>query len=207
MITLAVPKGRMLEETLSLVEELGIKFRGDIAGSRKLIHTSTNRKLRILVIRAQDVATFVERGGADLGVVGRDLLEEHSPDVYELLDLGFGYCRLVLATPKSRPLALDGRTLKIATKYQRITEAYFSYKGLEVDIIKLYGSIELAPLIGLADGIVDLVSTGGTLRANKLVEVETILESTAYLIANRSSFKTRHAEMVPFLKRLNLDVG
>jgi ATP phosphoribosyltransferase len=202
MITIAVPKGRLLTETLGLLEKAGIRFRGKVEESRKLIHHSSDRALRILVIRSQDVNTFVERGGADMGVAGKDLIEEQRPDLYEPIDLGIGYCRLVLAAPEGKePGGIPG-PLTVATKYPRITESFFSITGREVEIVKLYGSIELAPLIEMADAIVDLVSTGRTLKANRLVEVETIMESTARLVVNRASFRLKHSEIISLTERI-----
>ncbi len=206
MITLALPKGRLLSETLRLLGAAGTTFDRGIEESRRLVHLSRDGDLRILLLRARDVATFVEYGGADAGVVGKDLLMEDSPGVYEPLDLGFGACRLVVAEPEEKRGELKSKSfLRIATKYPNVTERYFSSMGRQVEIIKLYGSIELAPIVGMADGIVDLVSTGGTLRANRLVEVETVAESTARLIINRSALKTRHEEISPFIERIRVE--
>lgn len=160
--------------------------------SRRLVFDEPG--YRYLVVRGQDVATYVEHGAADLGVVGKDVLLEQRPEVYEPLDLGFGYCRLAVA--RARAAREQGEAsawshLRVATKYPRLAGEHFRRKGVQVEIIKLYGSIELAPLVGLADRIVDLVSTGETLRQNGLEEEETILESTCRLIVNRASMKTR----------------
>lgn len=207
MITLALPKGRLLRETVNMLGPMGVTFRGDLETSRSLVHESGDKSIRILLLRARDVATFVEYGGADAGVVGKDLLMEEVPAVYEPLDLGFGLCRLVVAEPERARGELKTRSfIRIATKYPNITERYFSSVGVQVEIIKLYGSIELAPIVGMADGIVDLVSTGQTLRANRLVEVETIAESTARLIFNRSSLKTKYEEISPFLDKMRRGV-
>ncbi len=191
-LTLALPKGRILEDTLDLLEAGGVRCRHVLADSRRLVHEVPG--YRFLVVRSQDVTTYVEHGAADLGVVGKDVLLEQEPDVYEPLDLGFGYCRLVVAEPRdvrSRGGAAGWSRVRVATKYPRLAEAHFRKKGVQVELIKLYGSIELAPLVGLADQVVDLVSSGETLRQNGLVEVETILESTCRLIVNRASMKTR----------------
>ncbi|HEB76134.1 MAG TPA: ATP phosphoribosyltransferase [Nitrospirae bacterium] len=208
MITLALPKGRLLRETVGILGPMGIGFGTDLETSRSLVHESVDGSLRILLLRARDVATFVEYGGADAGVVGKDLLMEDSPSVYEPLDLRFGHCRLVVAEPEdSRGELMQRGFIRIATKYPNVTERYFSSMGIEVEIIKLYGSIELAPIVGMADGIVDLVSTGSTLRANRLVEVETIAESTARLIFNRSVLKTKHEDASRFIDGMRAAAG
>lgn len=205
MLTLALPKGRVLQETVALMEECGVRCAHVLEDSRRLVLDAD--EFRFLVVRSQDVATYVEHGAADLGVVGKDVLLEQSPEVYEPLDLGFGYCRLVVAelAQHSGHWAPSVRsTVRVGTKYPRITEAHFRRKGSQVEVIKLYGSIELAPVVGLAEQIVDLVSTGETLRQNGLAEVETILESTCRLIVNRASMKTRTgavAELVGALRQ------
>jgi ATP phosphoribosyltransferase len=158
-----------------------------------------------MAVRAQDVPTYVEHGCADLGVVGKDTLLEQGCDLYEPLDLRFGYCRLMVAEPKTLREGDDPASwsnIRIATKYPNITERYFAAKGVQVEVIKLYGSIELAPLVGLAERIVDLVSTGGTLRENGLVEVETICDVTSRLIVNRASLKTKHRRIAAIIEGL-----
>lgn len=190
-LTVALPKGRILRDTLALLESCGVPCTHVLDDSRRLVFDVPG--YRFLVVRSQDVATYVEHGAADLGVVGKDVLLEEKPEVYEPLDLGFGYCRLVVAEPaaaRERGAGAWSR-VRVATKYPRLAEAHFRSRGVQVEIIKLYGSIELAPLVGLSEQIVDLVSTGETLRQNGLVEVETILESTSRLIVNRGSMKTR----------------
>lgn len=190
-LTLALPKGRILRDTLALLESCGVPCTHVLDDSRRLVFDIPG--YRFLVVRSQDVATYVEHGAADLGVVGKDVLLEEEPEVYEPLDLGFGYCRLVVAEPaaaRERGAGAWSR-VRVATKYPRLAEAHFRSRGVQVEIIKLYGSIELAPLVGLSEQIVDLVSTGETLRQNGLEEVETILESTCRLIVNRGSMKTR----------------
>lgn len=202
-LTLALPKGRILEETLALLGECGVPCAEVLDDSRRLFYDVPG--YRFLVVRAQDVVTYVEHGAADLGVVGKDVILEQRPEVFEPLDLGFGYCRLVVARAKAS--AGDGEpsawsTLRVATKYPRLTEEHFRRKGVQVEVIKLYGSIELAPLVGLADRIVDLVSSGETLRQNGLVEVETILESTCRLIVNRAAMKTRTRRISELIRAL-----
>ncbi len=201
MLTVALPKGRLLQESLEFLSRMGFRFDGNIERSRRLIHTSVEGNLKVLIIRAKDVPTFVQYGGCDLGVVGRDILEETDPDLYEVLNLGFGPCRLSLAVPENEEEPLRKPVLRVATKYPTITESFFAQRGKQVEIITLYGSIELAPLTGMSDAIVDLVSTGKTLRANRLKEVEVLFESTAWLVMNRLSFKRKHQEITEFIKK------
>ncbi len=193
-LTLALPKGRLLDPALDLLRELGVT--GIDPDSRKLIFRDAGRDLEILLLKPADVPAYVTYGAADLGVVGKDILLEQEPDVYEPLDLGFGFCRLVVAEPRAlweRDDPAKWSWVRVATKYPRLTEEYFSTRGIQVEIVRLDGSIELAPLVGLADRIVDLVQSGETLRANGLVEVAEITRSTARLIVNRASMKTEHA--------------
>jgi ATP phosphoribosyltransferase len=193
-LTLALPKGRLLDPALDLLRELGVT--GIDPDSRKLIFRDAGRDLEILLLKPADVPAYVTYGAADLGVVGKDILLEQEPDVYEPLDLGFGFCRLVVAEPRTlweRDDPAKWSWVRVATKYPRLTEEYFSARGIQVEIVRLDGSIELAPLVGLADRIVDLVQSGETLRANGLVEVAEITRSTARLIVNRASMKTEHA--------------
>ncbi|WP_025322701.1 ATP phosphoribosyltransferase [Deferrisoma camini] len=197
-LTFALPKGRVLDDATAFLEACGVPASVARGDSRLLRFDAP--PYRFLVVRGQDVPTYVEHGAADLGIVGRDVLLEQEPQVYEPLDLGFGYCRLAVAAPADRVPAPGRSHLRIATKYPRLAEAHFRRKGVQVEVIKLYGSIELAPLVGLSDAIVDLVSTGETLRRNGLVEVETILESTCRLIVNRASMKTRTAEISDLIR-------
>jgi ATP phosphoribosyltransferase len=199
-LTLALPKGRLLEPALDLLRELGVN--GVDPDSRKLIFEDAGRGLAILLLKPADVPAYVTYGAADLGVVGKDILLEQEPDVYEPLDLGFGFCRLVVAEPRAlweRDDPAKWSWVRVATKYPRLTEQYFSARGIQVEIVRLDGSIELAPLVGLAERIVDLVQTGETLRANGLVEVAEITRSTARVIANRASMKTEHAAVTRLL--------
>ena len=193
-LTLALPKGRLLDPALDLLRELGVT--GIDPDSRKLIFRDAGRDLEILLLKPADVPAYVTYGAADLGIVGKDILLEQEPDVYEPLDLGFGFCRLVVAEPRSlweRDDPAKWSWVRVATKYPRLTEQYFSARGIQVEIVRLDGSIELAPLVGLAERIVDLVQSGETLRANGLVEVAEITRSTARIIVNRASMKTEHA--------------
>jgi len=193
-LTLALPKGRLLDPALELLRTLGVN--GIDPESRKLIFRDTARDLEILLLKPADVPAYVTYGAADLGIVGKDILLEQEPDVYEPLDLGFGFCRLVVAELRTlweRDDPAKWSWVRVATKYPRLTEEYFSARGIQVEIVRLDGSIELAPLVGLAERIVDLVQSGETLRANGLVEVAEITRSTARVIVNRASMKTEHA--------------
>lgn len=192
-VKIALAKGRILDEALPLFEQIGLKPVESPAASRKLVLDTESGKVQLVVIRSADVPTYVQFGAAHLGVVGKDVLLEHGgDDLAELLDLGFARCRLVVAEPKALAEQDDParwQRLRIATKYPNVTRRHFAAKGVQTQIIKLYGSMELAPLVGLSDRIVDLVDTGGTLRANNLVEVETIADITARLIANLAAFR------------------
>ena len=204
-LTFALPKGRILQDSMELFAKVGITCAEMDDPGRKLVFANHVDKYRFMAVRAQDVPTYVEHGCADIGVVGKDTLLEQGRDLYEPLDLQFGYCRLVVAEPKELVKDDDPAgwsNIRIATKYPNITERYFAAKGVQVEVIKLYGSIELAPLVGLAERIVDLVSTGGTLRENGLVEVETIAEVTSRLIVNRASLKTKHRRIIEILDGL-----
>jgi len=195
-LTLALPKGRLLDPALALLGGLGI--RGIEADSRRLLLADEAAGLRFILLKPADIPTYVEYGAADLGIVGKDILLEQQPDVYEPVDLGFGFCRLVVAEARElweRDDPAKWSWVRVATKYPRLTEEYFSERGIQVEMVKLDGSIELAPLVGLAERIVDLVQSGETLRANGLVEVAEILTSTARLIVNRASLKTQHARV------------
>lgn len=204
-ITIAIPKGRILEESVELFGQIGIDCRELLSDSRKLIFENAEQKIRYMIVRATDVPTYVEYGSADLGIVGKDTLMEQCKDVYEPLDLKFGYCRMMVAEPANlakTDTSSNWSHIRIATKYPHVAENYFAAKGIQVEIIKLYGSIELAPLVGLSDRIVDLVSTGETMRQNGLVEVETIAEITTRLIVNRASLKTKNSRIAKIIQGL-----
>ena len=206
-LTLALPKGRLLDGALTLLRELGVD--GIDAESRKLIFADDARSLRLLLLKPADVPAYVTYGAADLGIVGKDILAEQAPDVYEPLDLGFGFCRLVVAEPRElweRDDPAKWSWVRVATKYPRTTEAYFSERGIQVEMVRLDGSIELAPLVGLADRIVDLVQSGETLRANGLVEVAEIARSTARLIVNRASMKTEYAAVTRLIEDMRASI-
>jgi ATP phosphoribosyltransferase len=199
-LTLALSKGRILEDSAPLMAQLGLAPRSGL-DERRLRLPSRDPDVQLLIIRPTDVPTYVEYGAADLGIVGKDVLMEHGGDaLYEPLDLGFARCRLVVAARKGA--SPDGsRRPRVATKYPEITRRHFAAKGQQVEIIKLYGSMELAPLVGLADLIVDLVNTGSTLRANGLVEVETIAAISARLVVNKAAMKMKHAALRGWLDR------
>lgn len=202
-ITIALSKGKLLDPTLELFRQAGYTGYHVRANDRRLILEFPEHGHRVLIVRPSDVPAYVEYGAADLGVVGKDVLLEQSPDVYEPVDLNLGVCRLVVARPNGPQLVQRmSSKLRVATKYPTITERYFNQQGLPVELIKLYGSIELAPLVGLADRIVDLVETGNTLKANNLVEDEVIAWSSARLIVNRASLKMKHAVITELIARV-----
>jgi ATP phosphoribosyltransferase len=193
MITLALSKGRILDETLPLLAAAGIRLADDPEASRKLILATSRPDVRVVLVRATDVPTYVQFGGADLGVVGKDVLLEHGEQgLYVPLDLRIARCRMSVAVRADFDYGRavrQGSRIRVATKYTRIARRHFADKGVHVDLIKLYGSMELAPLTGLADAIVDLVSTGGTLKANRLVEVERIMDISSRLIVQQAALK------------------
>jgi ATP phosphoribosyltransferase len=204
MVTIALSKGRIYEETRPLLEAAGIVPAEDPEVSRKLILPTGTPGVRVIIVRASDVPTYVQYGAADLGVAGRDLLIEHGGrGLYQPLDLGIARCRMMVAVPEDfdYPAAVrKGARLRVATKYIQIAREHFAAKGVHVDLIKLYGSMELAPLVGLADAIVDLVDTGSTLRANRLKAVEEILAVSSRLIVNPASMKVKRAQVLPLIE-------
>ena len=210
-LTLALSKGRILEDSLPLLQAVGIAPAGD--AERLLRLPTSDPDVELLVVRPTDVPTYVEYGAADLGIVGKDILLEHGGEaLYEPLDLGLARCRLSVAAKKDSPLAqgqapAGARRLRVATKYPEEAQRHFARRGEQVEIIKLYGSMELAPLVGLADLIVDLVASGNTLRANGLVEIEVIFQSSARLVVNKAAMKTKHAAVRAMLERFAGAVG
>jgi ATP phosphoribosyltransferase len=204
MITLALSKGRIFQETLPLLAAAGIEVLEDPETSRKLILATNQPDVRVVLVRASDVPTYVQYGGADLGVAGRDVLHEQAlasdgaPGLYQPLDLKIARCRMSVATRADFDYAAaikQGSRIRVATKYTETARQHFADKGVHVDLIKLYGSMELAPLTGLADAIVDLVSTGGTLKANKLVEVESFMEISSRLVVNQAALKLKRDKL------------
>jgi ATP phosphoribosyltransferase len=205
-VKIALAKGRILDEALPILERVGLKPVESPQKSRKLVLETESGRVQLVIIRGSDVPTYVQFGAADLGVVGKDVLLEHGGGgLAELLDLGFGRCRLVVAEPAALAETDDPerwQRLRIATKYPSITRRHFAARGVQTRIIKLYGSMELAPLVGLSDRIVDLVDTGGTLKANNLVEVETITQISARLIANLASLRMHSAPLNDIIQLL-----
>ena len=205
-LMLALSKGRILEQALPLLARIGITTSEDPDKSRKLVLDTSQPGVRLLVIRATDVPTYVEYGAADLGIAGKDVLMEYQgSDYYEPLDLKIARCRLAVAGLPQTAQS-EGRT-RVATKYSRVAREYFARSGIQAEVIKLYGSMELAPLVGLADRIVDLVDTGNTLRANGLVEFATICEISARLIVNKAAMKTKHKRVSAIVAALRAVVN
>jgi ATP phosphoribosyltransferase len=204
MITLALSKGRIFDETLPLLARAGVQVLSDQADSRALIIPTNQANLRIIIVRATDVPTYVEYGGADIGVAGKDMLLEHGGQgLYQPIDLGIAKCRLSVATRAGfdyESAVRRGARLRVATKYTRCAREHFSAKGVHVDLIKLYGSMELAPLVAMADVIVDLVSTGSTLKANNLIEVEEIMQISSRLVVNQAALKTKASALAPLIE-------
>lgn len=202
-ITIALSKGRIFEETLPLLKAAGITPLEDPESSRKLILPTNREDVRLIIVRASDVPTYVQYGAADMGVAGKDVLNEHdSSGLYQPLDLNIAKCSLMVAVPNGfdyESAVKQGARLRIATKYVKAAREHFAAKGVHVDLIKLYGSMELAPLVGLSDAIVDLVSTGGTLKANNLQAVEHVVDISSRLVVNQAALKLKHAVIQPML--------
>jgi ATP phosphoribosyltransferase len=204
-LTIALPKGRILDEAITLFDAAGYELAKAFDGSRKLVYEAG--PLRLLLLRSSDVPVYVGYGAADVGIAGKDVLDEAGVDLYEPLDLGIGPCRMIVAEPADRPV--DERSqmhIRVATKYPRITRRYLQQRGVTAEVIKLGGAIELGPLTGLADRIVDLTQTGETLRQNGLVEVDTIMEVTSRLVVNPASLKLRSGEISELIARLERHV-
>jgi ATP phosphoribosyltransferase len=204
LITLALSKGRIYDETLPLLQRAGVRVTEDADATRKLILATDHPQVRVIIVRASDVPTYVQYGGADFGVAGKDMLLEHGgDDLYQPLDLKIAQCRMSVATRADFDYAAtvkQGARLRVATKYVKTARQHFADKGVHVDIIKLYGSMELAPLVGMADAIVDLVSTGSTLKANNLIEVEHIMPISSRLIVNQAALKLKREMLKPIIE-------
>jgi len=203
MISIALSKGRIYDETAPLLERAGLLPKENPETSRKLVIATNRKDVRLLILRASDTPTYVQHGAADLGIAGRDVLHEHGgAGIYQPLDLGISKCRMMVAVRKGfdyEGAVRKGARLRVATKYVRAAREHFAQKGVHVDLIRLYGSMELAPISGLADAIVDLVSSGNTLRANDLVAVEEVMKISARLIVNQASLKLRRGQLQPMI--------
>ncbi len=205
-LTIALAKGRILDETLPLLARAGIEPADDPASSRKLVFATNRADVRLVLIRSADVPTYVQYGAADLGVAGKDVLAEHGGSgLYERVDLKIAPCRMMTAGIEGQPL--PRRRLRVATKYPRITERFFHEQGRQVELIKLYGSMELAPMVGLADLIVDLVDTGNTLKANGLAPLDRIMDVSSRLIINRAAQKMKHRAITSLVERIEAAVS
>ena len=201
MLTIALSKGRILDQTLPLLKKAGLTVSAEELKSRKLILDTNLDEVKVIIIRASDVPVFVQHGAADIGIAGKDVLLEHGANgLFELLDLGIAKCRLMVAAEPSQNL--NQNTLKIATKYINSAKKYFQSKGQQVEVIKLSGAMELAPIVGLAHCIVDLVDTGNTLKANGLVPLDHIQDISSRLVVNSASFNTKHTEIKDWLTRI-----
>ncbi len=201
MLTIALSKGRILEQTLPLLEKAGLSISKKELQSRKLVLDTNLDEIKVIIIRASDVPVFVQHGAADLGIAGKDVLLEHGANgVFELIDLGISKCKLMVASKTDQDL--NKGTLKVATKYVKSTKDYFHSHGRQVEIIKLSGAMELAPIVGLADCIVDLVDTGNTLKANNLIPIELIQNISSRLIVNSASFNTKHSKINDWLDKI-----
>jgi len=198
-LTIALTKGRIMEDTVRILESAGISVPADIHDSRRYILTSPDGKFRFILSKPTDVPTFVEYGSADMGIVGKDVLLEANRDMYELLDLGIGYCRMCVI---GRPEMADATITRVATKYPRIATDFFRHRGQQVEVVYLNGSVELAPHVGLAERIVDLVETGRTLKENGLVIFEEVASITTRVVANRMSFRLKSAVIEEFCQKL-----
>lgn len=208
-LTIALPKGKLFDKAAALLQKVGFEAEGLAESSRKLVISNDELAIRFIITKTVDLPTYVEYGAADIGIIGKDILAEEHKDVYELLDLGFGRCRLMMAVPEAmqRDKLADYAHLRVATKFPHLAEQFFHRQGIQVEIIKLNGSIELAPMVGLSDLIVDLVETGRTLKENKLVEIATIQPSTARFIANRASYKMKYDRISRLVETLRQECG
>lgn len=196
-ITIALPKGKLFDKAVKMLAQVGYSAENVVEDSRKLVISNEKTKVRFIIAKTIDVPTYVEYGAADIGIIGKDVLNEQEKDVVELLDLNFGKCRLMMAVPEAtrREKLTDYAHTRAATKYPKCAKKYFDKLGIQVELVKLNGSIELGPIVGLSESIVDIVETGTTLRENKLVEIDSLFTATARLIANRASFKLKFARL------------
>lgn len=205
-ITIALPKGKLFNKAVRMLAQVGYSADNVVEDSRKLVITNEESKVRFIIAKTVDVPTYVEYGAADIGIIGKDVLNEQEKDVVELLDLNFGRCRLMMAVPEAskREKLTDYAHTRAATKYPNCAKKYFDKLGIQVELVKLNGSIELGPIVGLSESIVDIVETGTTLRENKLVELDSLFTATARLIANRASFKLKFARLHKLVEDLRV---
>lgn len=208
-ITIALPKGKLFDKAVNMLAKVGYSAENVVEDSRKLVISNDETKVRFIIAKTVDVPTYVEYGAADIGIIGKDVLNEQGKDVVELLDLDFGRCRLMMAVPEAtrRANLTDYAHTRAATKYPNCAKRYFDKLGIQVELIKLNGSIELGPIVGLSESIVDIVETGTTLRENKLVEIDSLFTATARLIANRASFKLKFARLHKLVEDLRVVVA
>lgn len=208
-ITIALPKGKLFKKSVAMLEKVGYSAENVVEDSRKLVISNDETKVRFIIAKTVDVPTYVEYGAADIGIIGKDVLNEQGKDVVELLDLNFGRCRLMMAVPEAtrRPNLKDYAHTRAATKYPNCAKRYFDKLGIQVELVKLNGSIELGPIVGLSESIVDIVETGTTLRENKLVELDSVFTATARLIANRASFKLKFERLHKLVQDLRVVVA
>lgn len=205
MLNIALGKGRLAEITLKKLNNIGIDFPEYSPESRKLIFLNEERDIRLVLVKASDVGIYVERGACDIGIEGKDTLMENEPNVYEMMDLKFGKCKFAVAAPKDFEKEKN-KKIRVATKYPNVAKSYFEKKGEPIEIIKINGSVELAPLMGLADVIVDIVETGTTLKENGLTIIEEISDVSARLIVNKASLKTKRDEIAKIMDALNANI-
>ena len=205
-ITIALPKGKLFNKAVRMLAQVGYSADNVVEDSRKLVITNEESKVRFIIAKTVDVPTYVEYGAADIGIIGKDVLNEQEKDVVELLDLNFGRCRLMMAVPEAskREKLTDYAHTRAATKYPNCAKKYFDKLGIQVELVKLNGSIELGPIVGLSESIVDIVETGTTLKENKLVELDFLFTATARLIANRASFKLKFARLHKLVEDLRV---
>jgi len=207
MITIALSKGRIFTETMPILNQLDIFCKEDPETSRKLVFETNKKNIRLIIVRASDVPTYVEWGGADMGIAGRDVLDEFQGEgLFQPIDLGIGKCQLMVAAKKVfdyEACIKQKRRLRVATKYPQAARKFFANKGIHIDVIKLYGSMELAPIVGMSDIIVDLVSSGKTLEANNLIALEKISDISSRLIINQASLKIKRAQLKPLIENFS----
>lgn len=208
-ITIALPKGKLFDKAVKMLAQVGYSAENVVEDSRKLVISNDETKVRFIIAKTVDVPTYVEYGAADIGIIGKDVLNEQGKDVVELLDLNFGRCRLMMAVPQAarREKLTDYAHTRAATKYPHCAKRYFDKLGIQVELVKLNGSIELGPIVGLSESIVDIVETGTTLRENNLVEIDSLFTATARLIANRASFKLKFARLHKLVEDMRVVVA